>query len=216
MTTTTKPRPKRVTEETVCHALARCLAKRPNAATPDEDDVRELTYWINRYIGQPWDQAAIRRYRNRDRRVRQNRKTLNAASAVLRAELDNWRSYEASDERWLASYAQQEIAVYETAISVLERPRDLECLPRTSNNGPDPKPWVLVAMKLGQETLAALHKAQHRADHRLQRTAGDRDGVIISSVAMWLKLIYGPANVPSHDTILSAIAKNVGNGCKSR
>ena len=210
-----------VSAEEVSQWLARALVRRSNAATPDEDEVGELTRWINIYLDRPWTPETVGEYRSADRLSRRQRATLDQAAAILQADLNVWCSYILGISpdpvgRPYRDLARTQIASLRAAIATLKEPCGSfeHGLPRTSDSGPNPKPWSIVAIKLAAETLLALQQAQRRQGHKVQAGFGDRDGPLVKSVWHWLSKIYGKENIPTRATVLETLTNNLHIGQK--
>ena len=163
--------PRQISAEDVCDLLASCLAqKNVNAATPNEEQVAELTRWINVYLMNPWDEISITRYREADAIARKERELLDGAAAILREDLNGLKAFNGT----IAAASRPHIAELQTAIAALGKPRGWfeQGFPRFATHGPDKKPWAMMAQKIVQETLAAIQAAQ-RAE--VERRAADAE-----------------------------------------
>jgi hypothetical protein len=164
--------PRQVSAEEMCDLLAGFIAqKNPNGATPSEEQLVELTRWINRYLLEPWDEASIGRYRKADAIARHERETLDEAAAILKRDLNELKALNGV----VAATVRQRIANLETAIAALDSPRGWfeQGLPRFAARGPDKKPWAIMAQKIVQETLAAMQAAQRMNVEKLAADAAE-------------------------------------------
>lgn len=194
---------KRITEEDVCDAFAEFLAanpQRPRDDTPNEDEVRELTHWINLYRERPWNAVSVGDYRRADSVVRDERKALNKAAAILQRDLAEYEKLPLSPR--LAAH----ISDVRAALRALTRARGPfeNGAPRVAEKGRDPTPWAFMARKLAAEALIAQRRAQKRQGLRVQETFGSENGAVILMVEWSLQQITSE-KLPKRATILDAI-----------
>jgi hypothetical protein len=182
----------------------------PEAPTPDEAQVAELTRWINKFIERPWNAEDINEYRARQKTAQAQRKTLLAAAQILRQRLDKFREEPIGPPPFPNAPAHRLARVrdYETTIAELERPWSFhdEMLPEMPLTGRRPTPWAVMARKLAIETLDAIQAAQTAASVKPHTTFGAENGPIVHFIRAMLMRILKTTNAPACSTILESIS----------
>jgi hypothetical protein len=186
-----------ITAEWVADTLAKVCAETPHRITPDEDQVRHIVRLLNRAIETPWTEDELAALRKNTNAVKSDRTKLDSALEILREELASMQSNE-RQSAWMAE-AQAE---WETAIRVLEKPRDLSeapgYFPALSARGPATTPWSVTALTLAVETMRAM------PDVGLSP-----GGPVVTFVRICLRLIYRQTPPPALNTIYEAVKTNL-------
>lgn len=112
--------PRGLSADDVSDLLAGFIAeKNTNGATPNEEQVAELTHWFNKYVTEPWDEGSVSKYRAADATARKEREALDEAAEILRRDLSEYRGLKGMR----STTVRQRIAELEIAITVLGHPR---------------------------------------------------------------------------------------------
>lgn len=206
--------------DAVAESFAQYARRRSYAATPDEDEVAELTWWINTYLAKPWTDDSVAAYREHDLATAGQRKALDAAATILRDDLNQWEetlahacSGDFIDEP-LAALAADKIGRLRAAIETLDEPRGwFESGAPRLGDARKVKAYTITAKQLASEGLIALQAAQRRGGKTVQQGLGGCDGTLMRVVYFWLTQIYGPGLLPTrvsiHDSIKDFFGKSI-------
>ncbi len=195
-----------VTPDLVCDAIGKAQGRQRGAATPNEEEVGELTRWLNIFFTHPWDEQSLRDHHDAWKRYEGEQAILREALTILQSDLvhheqcipvEGWEQAFARSGELLRAAIQ---CITERCEMGLANPPGFT--PRMT--GKTPGPWAVMARVIAKETLLAVQTAQVRLGRTPQKGIGDRDGPIVRTVQFWIKRINGTD--ASLDTIYSAVS----------